>query len=842
MTLLNPLIILSLLLSGCLAKRAPYKPAVAPEPTIEIKGQLIDGSANGIDSADLFLESSNEEPIATSKSGGSFTTSVATSQIERASFSSSLTEPVWYVYSHRKGGTPLAGVSTAQRSNGLPRTVDLGKIPMLPVSSFSGIVYHYSNSGLAPLAGARVTLARSKSLTDEDGSFKLTDLPSAKMSLQIQSDGFETHSSTPDIKPGKDQVSTRNFVLLGQSLLEAVFIPKPWARNPNKASGSFERSFELYATKSSKFIRYHHDRSQFEIAPDLGATGATSPFQWRKISEEISYTFPQAGLNRLWYQVANEDKSVVSDLRESTVVLNPCEGLDRIVINNGEPTIKERQVTVTFSELPASAYRIKLAESIQALQSTNWRNVQRQVPFIFVNETSEADFGGQGAPVVSNQFGANFRQIFAQVETREGECPVLTSSVILQPFPPPTQPMLVLNGGLPVSESLILSASIPNLPQNAFEMRIAEIPGTGIANQLNLAPWMHVRSQMPMLVQSAGFRTIALQFRDSDGLTSPIYTANIQVIPPQDADFRVSFAQLNPLVPARPSRYVNLDLFPPSTAVSFRYLEASGSVVGGGGGFNPISELALQPWLNLTPRVPVYARGEGLRVFFVQYQLSANENATVTVRREIFIDVTPATVGGFLINGGAALTLYPFVKLYIAPPIDVASMTATDFNAGFGIDNWLQIAPTLDYRLNQQGPNTVMLRFRDNNANVTDPALLQTIFYDPFPPFPLGLKPLVINSDSPTTNAANVTLTITAPESARSYRISESPNFFDANQFTQIPTTPRINLPGASWEVTQFDAPFILSSTAGPKIVHVQFKNDTGLISSAILDSITLQP
>ena len=193
MALLNPLIILSLLFSGCLAKRAPYKPAVGPEPIVEIKGQLIDGSANGIDSADLFLESSNEEPIATSKSGGTFTTSVATSQIERASFSSSQTEPVWYVYSHRKGDTPLAGISTAQRSNGLPRTVYLGKIPMLPVSSFSGKVYHYSNSGLAPLAGARVTLARSKVMTDEDGSFKLTDLPAAKMPLQIQSDGFETH-------------------------------------------------------------------------------------------------------------------------------------------------------------------------------------------------------------------------------------------------------------------------------------------------------------------------------------------------------------------------------------------------------------------------------------------------------------------------------------------------------------------------------------------------------------------------------------------------------------------------------------------------------------------------
>jgi hypothetical protein len=281
------------------------------------------------------------------------------------------------------------------------------------------------------------------------------------------------------------------------------------------------------------------------------------------------------------------------------------------------------------------------------------------------------------------------------------------------------------------------------------------------------------------------------------------------------------------------------------------------------GASNDPSGIVYLPWINLIPLVPVYARGIGLRTFIMQY-LSV-DGITSTVTNSVFIDQVPATIGDFVINNGEVSTLFPTVALNVMPPVNAVAMSATNltlqqttansstvFIQGnsnstttttiTSNDQWLSIAPMISFKLDGRGTQSVQMRFRDPNGNVPTPAVVHSIIYDPFPPFPINVVPFTINNGAATTTSPLVHLNIMAPESAHSFRVSTDPDFINLSEFQELPTNTLTTIAGVPWRVFQFDAPFLFTGTGGPQILYVQFRNELGDRSAALTATINYTP
>ncbi len=312
-----------------------------------------------------------------------------------------------------------------------------------------------------------------------------------------------------------------------------------------------------------------------------------------------------------------------------------------------------------------------------------------------------------------------------------------------------------------------------------------------------------------------------------------------------------------------------MQFIPPQNALAFRWIEllsdGGNSNMGGVGTSGTAGDYATDPndilnypWQNLIPYLPVYARGIGMRTYMVQYQTVDGIISTVT--NSIFIPQLQETVGNFTINNGETTTLFPTVQLQVFPPVNAVAMSATNltlqqttansstvFNFGqisastssSSNDQWLAPAPEIAFKLDSRGAQSIQMRFRDPNGDVVQPAVVKTVIYDPFPPFPVGVPPLTINSGAASTTSSLVTLNIKFPESAHSFRVSQDPNFVNVDEFLEIPSSTKTTLAGVTWKIYEFNTPYILSGAAGPKIVYVQARNELGdrsAVYSALID------
>ena len=159
-------------------------------------------------------------------------------------------------------------------------------------------------------------------------------------------------------------------------------------------------------------------------------------------------------------------------------------------------------------------------------------------------------------------------------------------------------------------------------------------------------------------------------------------------------------------------------------------------------------------------------------------------------------------------------------------------------------DQWVQTAPSLDFRLDSRGVQTVQIRFRDGNNNVFTPAAVNSVFFDPFPHFPVGVKPLVVNDGAAVTTTALVNLHIIAPESSFAFSVTSDSDVQSVLPLVwrDIPTDVKSSLYGVPWKVFEFDAPFILKGPPGPRTIYVQLKNELGDRSEAYSAVIDYQP
>ena len=868
---------------SCLPQRKSSVASDAVSNNLSVKGFVASAGGQPLQGADIYLDLVRDA-VGRTGGDGSFKIDMDAAKLS-AIQSVAAGRSTWNVYIKQPGSITLVGssgpISLQQRDS-----FDAGTITAQPASSLKGKVILAAGNQISPGAGALVSIGREQTTAGSDGTFTLKDLPSGSLNVHAEAPKYQAANESVSLTSGTDITRDEPVVLFQGTGPAAVFFLQPFSPSATNGASPTTRSFKVKASANAKYIRYYHSLSEMEKIPAPPAAGAAASLTpWREIPDTVNYSFPSEGPAILWYQAADTDTSKTSDLMQIATNIDSCAGMS-VILGDGSGLTRSRKTQVTLRGLPSNATRIRVSDDSTAVTSKAWQSVATSFDFMFgVQSTSSGGGGGGGGGDPSSAQAT--RQLFVQVGTSTGECPVAFNSVVLQPFPDNAQ-MLVINGGAQMTNSRIVQVTMPAVPPNAFEMRFTELTPPVISNVnstsstsssyiTNVTPWMRAGPGAAFMFQGTGTRLLSLQFRDIDGLVSTSYLATIDVIPSQLAGFTISFSQisnLTPIIPPPPSRYLVLQLLPPQNALAFRYMEivldGTNSNLGGAstgpgsisnGSSNDPTAIVYLPWMNLIPLVPVYARGIGLRTFVMQY-LSV-DGVTSTVQQSIFIDQVPATIGDFVINNGEISTLYPTVALNMLPPVDAVAMSATNltlqqttansstvFIQGTSTttttvtsnDQWLAIAPQVAFKLDGRGTQSVQVRFRDPNGNVPTPAVVHSIIYDPFPPFPTAITPFTINNGAATTTSPLVHLNIMAPESTHSYRVSTDPNFTDLLEFEDLPTNTKTTIAGVTWQVFQFDAPYLLTGTGGPQILYVQFRNELGDRSASLAATINYTP
>ncbi|MCX6118329.1 MAG: carboxypeptidase-like regulatory domain-containing protein [Proteobacteria bacterium] len=833
-------------------------------------------SGLAIEGVDIFFDI---QPNSVVKSGpdGKFILTLTESTLQKNAVLLKGGRTSWNIYAKKPGTIELAGISipisSSQRG-----PFDLNSIVLNPVASVSGQVVKASSNLLSPIIGASVTIGSTQVTTDSTGRFKASKLPSGPIPITVEAPKLNPHVSYIDIVAGSDIDSNYPIVMFADAGPNAVVLVNESVTNTPRSTSATTKLFTVIPSPTAKYIRYHHTAD--ELAKPVKSTVSSIQNQgngngnngnngdngrnqngfslanWKPITDEISYSFLGEGPATLWYQVADESLAKVSDILQVNLNIDSCKDLDGIIIGDGSGIIASRTTSISFSGLPANATRVRLSDNINNINSSPWMALNSQMPFSF----GQLSQNSNGETVSSSQ-----RTVYAQIATTTGECPVVTSHVAIQAFPQSSD-MFAINAGAPVSLSKLVQIDIPNLPPNAFEMKVWE-NGTNISSTF----WQRASSSAPFLLSSTGTKIVNLQFRDLDGLSSPVYTEVIDIRQSETAGVTLSFASLDPnnqVGPVIPSRYILMQFIPPQNALAFRFMElitdggnsnlgGNGTASGTGASTDP-NDISNYPWINLVPFYVAYARGIGLRSYTVEYL--TNDGIKISTTSQIFIPEIPANIGDFTINNGSPTSLFPTVELQVTPPINAVAMSATNLtlqqttansstNFSFGQsstssvnDQWVSPIQNMSFRLDSRGTQSIQIRFRDPNGNVNAPSVVKSIIFEPFPPFPDNVKVVDINNSATTTNNLLVNIKVTLPESAHSYRISQDREFNDSSEFLEIPTSTKTTIAGVTWKVFEFTVPYLMTGGAGPKILYLQAANELGERSWIYTSIINYQP
>lgn len=920
--ILGSVVLMAIGLSSACMKRKSKLSAVMGAT---VSGYAANEAGNSLPNVDVLLEGAST-PMAKTDASGHFRAVISETYLGGLAKSSPAHRQTWSVFLRQTSGRPIGGMSEA-----LPMTargdLDVGVITMKGLSTLNGRVLKANGKVITAAANAIINIGPDRLVTDANGSFQLRNAIPGKNQVTAELGAYEKTLDVIDVDVAAEMNREEPVVLFNTTLPTAVLIPKV-SLSPHELDGArTTRSFYVKGTPSAKYIRYYHkieelekmaempadminsknksmklstSDSDYDYDPDTQSNPiprlspvptsqqavpkGPSMAQWREITPTIDYAFETAGSSTLWYQVLGNN-GVASDLLQVTININSCSGLKSLILNGGAPLTLDRHTLVSFSSLPNNATRVRLTEDMSTLSVRPWLAVGETIDFLlsnaFTQNNNNNNNGSNSNNSVISVTGTGIlnskgielgtHQVFAEVETSTGTCPIVSAAINLQPFPM-IGPMFSINGGAPVSPSKIVMIDIPNVPPNAVDMRVLDITAPSILQGLAAGSqngiqvgWRRAEPHTIFFFRETGSRMLSLEFRDRDGLTSVVYTDTIDIIPDQLTGFRLSFFQMEPGPPVAippPSRYLVMQLLPPQNATAFRYLEVIRDTSSGACPTQDESVINGLPWLNMVPFLPIYACGVGLRKFDVQYLTL--DGQVISTTNTIMIVPVPETQGSFVINDGSPLTLFPTVKLHVQPAAATVSMSATNlsvqqttannstvylYGSNFGSagtittnDQWLQPVPEVDFRLDSRGVQTVQIRFRDGNQNIFTPSAIRSIFFDPFPHYPVGVTPLLINGGAATATSPLVSLHIIAPESAYGFSVTTDLKYQSSVFWEDIPIDVKTALPGVTWKVFDFVAPYLLTGDPGPKIIYVQFKNELGDRSEALSAVIDYQP
>lgn len=709
------------------------------------------------------------------------------------------------------------GIEVARRGE-----LQLANITLQGTGSISGKVMVVS-SGRRPEdgVGATIRIGRRSVTADPTGSFVLDKLPAGLHTLRTSFNRYETDLRSVNLGPGENRALTTEIVLFPENTIGgAVFINEPQRMGELVATGHpFLRSFRAVGSTKARYIRYYHDETAL-------TSGAIAP--WRPIPEKFEHDFLADGGNTLYYQFADDSKEDLSEIYRIQVVIDQFANSTGCRIEDGSGMVFQRQVLVHM-DVPPSAFRMRLAESVEQLLERPWEDAAPLTTHSFeLRRNAESlQFEIEG-----------LRLLFCQFRDANGlDGPVFQTSAIVNLFPIEGVPFTMDNDA---PESLDRTVRLDiKVPPNAREMRIFEnilqgavsafdISATGAAfgatsiTNLQDKLWMAALPVYYKVFPVQGPKGLYLQFRTGEGAVSPIYKKTILILPfPGSAD--EGFV-INNNEPTSPTRHLNITLVPPVNAYQWR--------IGRQPDLNRQFEYELaeivdnienNSWRTLVPSATYSVLTPGEKVIAVQYR-DAELNQSGIYTRTVLVMPFPPEVGRVVINNGEAITPSRTVLLNITPPPNAVAMWVRERIPGFNYNSspiWQALSSPLAFTLSPDvGAKTIEVVFRNPSLDASA-AISATVFYDPFP---LTGPYVVINNGAPVTTSSNVILNLTIPTSARAMRLANSTLELESLPFiTPVTTT--------TWT---------LAGTLGPQKVYVQFQTPEGDESPMYFDEIEL--
>lgn len=818
-------ILITLMGVGCLKSGGSRLAIDAPPQQLILKGTAI--LADGNPAANVkILADEIDDNLGVTKQDGTFSITLSEDQLTRLAAITSAGSPrggrnTFRLWLEGTDSNSLVGLSDGIEV-GRRGELQLANITMQGTGSISGKVMVVS-SGRRPEdgAGAVIRIARRTATADPTGQFVIDKLPAGLHTLRTSFNRYETDLRTINLGPGENRVLATEIVLFPENTIGgAVFLNEPQKMGDLVASGHpFLRSFRAVGSTKARFIRYYHDDTAL-------TSGGIAP--WRPIPEKFEHDFPADAGNTLYYQFADESKEKLSEIYRIQVIIDQFANSTGCRIEDGSGMVFQRQVLVHM-DVPPSAFRMRLAESIEQLFERPWESAAPLTTHAFeLRRNAESlQFEIEG-----------FRQLFCQFRDANGlDGPVFQTSTIVNLFPIEGVPFTMDNDA-PESIDRTVRLDI-KVPPNAREMRIFEnilqgavsafdISATGAAfgatsiTNLQDKLWMAAMPVYYKVFPVQGPKGLYLQFRTGEGAVSPIYKKTILILPfPGSAD--EGFV-INDNEPVSPTRHLKITLVPPFNAYQWR--------IGRQTDLNRqfeyelaeiIDEIENNPWRTLVPNATYSVLTPGEKTIAVQYR-DAELNQSGVYTRTVLVMPFPPEVGRVVINNGEAITPSRTVLLNITAPPNAIAMAVRERIPGLNYNSppiWQALSSPLAFTLSPNvGAKTVEVIFRNPSLDASA-TITASVFYDPFP---LTGPYVVINNGAPFTTSSNVILNLTIPTSARAMRVANSTLELESLPFiTPVTTT--------TWT---------LAGTLGPQKVYVQFQTPEGDESPMYFDEIEL--
>lgn len=781
-----------LLLSGACSKKDSSSFSVSAD-YLNLTGTITDSNLQPISGVGIFLPGI-DSPITFANEYGEFDVTISdrTLKTSRDLWSQRLrrsSKQFRVVFQSEEAG--LAAISGLMSYNARG-TKELDSIVLEPTASLAGQVNQFSEEGdVLPAAGLDVYAAHKAARTGVDGKFILEGLPLGTLNLIAIGENTSIAESAVALETSTLKNLDAPIVVFPANAIGGWITPLPAAplKELHASGHPYQRSFSVSHAPLVKFMRFHHDQGSFD--KNLGDAA------WQPVKKRIDYDFPGNGGHSLYVQFSDGSKTKTSRVLtiQSNVNIFPDDA--GVVIGDGSGLITNRSAKISIAET-SFATKMRLHQIREGLEQVEW------VPIANVYQYNFAPPIHTGTALVS---------IHVQFADASGKqiSPVYSASAILEIFPRMEEPVVLIEGGAISTPNRMVHLAI-KLPPNAAQMTVSDSPittGAGGNVRTSIDPltgrtitetsgggeavWYPAAEDYFYTFDRDGLKQLYVQFRDIDGVRSPVYSGIIRVLPFDPLELTEGFV-INGGAPTTPVREVSLQILPPQGAVAYRVRQNE-----------PPKEYSqfssADPWLALENSIPFVLSGQGVVTLYMDFVDLNGEQSTV-YQQSILYDPFAGNPGDMLINGGAGFTPEPILIIEVMPPLGATEMAIVEIvshtpGSGSGSghqENWQSITPTTTFVVQDIGSHTIGVKFR-NLVGDESPLIAETIVYDPFPA-PYG--PFSINNGVGTTMNQNVDLDFFLPPSAYEMKISTDPSLSFQDPWLVVTNSTQFLLPEQS--------------------------------------------
>jgi hypothetical protein len=722
-------IVIILAASGCVIKSKPAQTqtqehqATGPINFIAI---ATDPSGNVLNGVEVYFHR-ERMPVAVSDALGRINFTVPRSVlIDRASRSTDPKQQVQtpeasFHLTFMSASMPGYGLISKDFSFNQEGNLDLGTVVLQELTDLKGVALELSESyQMSPAVAAEISLNSHKATTNEKGEFVLEGVPNGRLSLKIID--FQGTQHFAEATATKQQSNLQNpLVLFNESKVQGALFPFLTIGGVGTFTNTpLLMNFELKASRRALKMRFHHSREEI-------LKGAFQPFL-----PFFSYTFPSAGVQQLYLQLADESEKELSEILSTRVSIGVPIGDQTIVIGDGSGVIPSKKTSLHF-RIPAGTITMKVAEIEGDLAiggSAQWRTPQELIDFVFTSVTTSGRV-----------------QVFVLFGLDNGKTETYSQNALFMPFPPANEPVFMINGGGTETTDRVVRLDI-KIPPNALQMRVTSsvlqdgsgnstsISGGGISGSIIIEDgaggmeqrWLNVSPIHFKVFIIGGLKTVTVSFRDVDNIESPTYTRIIRVnpFPPQPFGFVIGDGSGISSLPD-----VNIALIPPYGAVSYRIWNGTASTgsqgMQGMEGMQGMQGMHSSPseWSVIVPNFRYIIGGTGPQMLEVQYR-NVDGVASPTFTNVVNLNLFPEpTLVGIISDGSATTTSQNIQIKFPAVPVAAVAVRISENLEGLSNLPALTLAGPVLFRLSD-GLGVKIVHFQFVSVN----GAASTVFSD----------------------------------------------------------------------------------------------------------------